>query len=60
MIVEFSTEVDHFQVEGPEQDYLNGEPYSYRGETGGQPHQRDGSRVQADNRPRPPVRQQPS
>lgn len=30
-----STEVETYQVQGPESDYLRGEPYSYRGETGG-------------------------
>jgi hypothetical protein len=30
-----TTEVDTWQEEGPDQSYLNGEPYSYRGATGG-------------------------
>jgi hypothetical protein len=35
MKVEFSTEVETWQEEGPDQDYLNGEPYSWRGATNG-------------------------
>lgn len=35
MIVEFSTEVEIWQEEGPEEDYLNNVPYSYRGATKG-------------------------
>lgn len=35
MRVEFSTEVETWQEEGPDQDYLNNVPYSYRGSTNG-------------------------
>lgn len=35
MIVEFSTEVETWQEEGPDQDYLNGVPYSWRGSSNG-------------------------
>jgi hypothetical protein len=35
MRIEFSTEVETWQEDGPDQDYLNGEPYSYRGSTNG-------------------------
>lgn len=35
MIVEFSTEVERWQEEGPDDAYLKGEPYSYRGSEGG-------------------------
>lgn len=35
MRIEFSTEVETWQEEGPDQDYLNGEPYSWRGATNG-------------------------
>jgi len=35
MIVEFSTEVETWQEDGPDEDYLNDVPYSYRGSTNG-------------------------
>ena len=35
MRIEFSTEVETWQEDGPDADYLAGEPYSYRGSTNG-------------------------
>lgn len=34
-VVCVTTEVDTWQDEGPDEDYLRGEPYSWRGSTGG-------------------------